>query len=298
MWCTLFRSVLIVGGGILFGCHRDTPATMSSVIPTSPTLVAAQGLTGVSGKVYDTALRPLAGAKVEVLNGQAAGTVATTSADGTFGFTGRFDAESLFQATADGHAAGIAKLSEYCESCNPHYWVYFNLALPVPPANLAGNYTLTVLANDACTMLPPEARTRTYPIAVVAYTAQPTSANTTFRGIATEASLVTGLPWEGLWFYVAADYVQMYMGDLHGQPGVLDQTGPNSYLAFGGLGTATLGAPSISTMSMSFDGEIAHCELKPGVAALDANGRFTCAADQAVSRVSCPSRTHRIVLSR
>jgi len=290
--------VWIVGGFLLAGCSNETPAKPGSLIPTGPTVVAPPlPSVTVRGIVYDTALRPLAGAMVEVLNGAQAGNVATTGADGGFGFSGAFEDDTRFRATKDGHEAGVATLGAYCERCNPHHWVYFSLAVPMPPANLAGEYTLTVHANDACTMLPAEARSRTYPARVVAHTTQPTSANTIFHGTASGASLVSGLAWDGLWFYVAGDYVEMFIGDLHGQPGFVEQMGANTYFGFGGLGATSLGA-SVSMVSMTFDGDVFYCELKPGVAPLDASQRFTCGADQAVSRLTCPSRSHRIELAR
>ena len=35
-------------------------------------------------------------------------------------------------------------------TCNPNYWVYFTLATLVPSVNLAGNYTLTFIADGSC----------------------------------------------------------------------------------------------------------------------------------------------------
>ena len=291
--------VWMIGGLLLTGCDTETPAAPSIAIPTGPTVVATPpvGL-DVSGMVSDTGLRRLAGAKVEVLNGPQAGNVATTDANGQFGFSGVFDDETRFRASKDGHESGVARLGPYCERCNPHRWVYFYLALPVPPADLAGDYTLTVFADDACSILPAEARTRTYTAKIAADTTQPTSANTIFHGVAGGASLASGLGWEGVWFYVAGDYVEMSIGDLHGQPGLVEQVGANAYFSFGGLGSTVLGAANVSAISLTFDGDVVYCELKPGVAPVDANRRFTCGADQAVSRLACPSRRHRIVLTR
>ena len=274
------------------------PTTPAVVTPPPPVVATPPQSLGVSGKVYDTGLRPLVGAKVEVLNGPHAGNFAMTGPGGQFGFSGEFDDQTSFRATMDGHEAGVARPGPYCERCNPHYWIYFYLALPVPPAALAGDYTLTVFADEACLALPAEARARNYTAKIVAQATQPTSANTVFYGTASDSSIATGLGWEGLWFYVAGDYVEMSIGDLHGQPGLLEQVGANTYFGFGGLGSTMLGADRVSTISVPFDGDVVFCELKPGVAPIDANQRFTCGADQAVSRVVCPSRRHRIVLAR
>ncbi len=65
----------------LAGCTRSTPSSPSPV----------SGGLFIQGTVSDTAFRPLAGARVEVLDGPQAGLSTTANAQGEFSLTGTFD---------------------------------------------------------------------------------------------------------------------------------------------------------------------------------------------------------------
>jgi hypothetical protein len=52
--------------------------------------------------------------------------------------------------------AATKTLQPFCARCQPNWWVHFALDVPESPVNLAGDYTLTFLANPSCTMLPEE----------------------------------------------------------------------------------------------------------------------------------------------
>jgi hypothetical protein len=291
--------LLILGAFAGAACNSPSP---SAVVPTAPTSMVATPAppsgVAMSGKVYDTGNRPLAGATVEVVNGASAGLKVTTLADGSYALRGEFDAGTQFRATKAGYETGLRPMAPFCQQCNPNFWVYFFLALPVAPANLANDYTVTVTADPVCTQLPGHARQRSYTTKIVPNATQPTPANTLFAATVDGANLVAGLTWQGLWFAVAGDYLEVSMGDLHGQPGVLEQTAENGFFSVGGLGTTTLGSSGVSQISTTFEGEIIHCELKSGVAPLDAGGRFDCPAAQAIARVACQARNHQLVLTR
>ena len=291
------HALLLILGALACASCRNSPT--DGVIPTSPSLpavaVAAPSGIPISGKVYDTGLRPLRGAVVEVLNGPSAGIKATTLATGEYSMVGHFDADTQFRATLAGHDAAARTLGTYCERCNPHYWVFFYLGLPTAPANLAGNYLLTVTADPACTALPPEASTRSYTAKIAAQDVQPTAANTFFRGVTDGASFVSGA-WDGLWFAVAGDYIELTVGDLHGQPGVIEQIGSNQYVSFGGLGNVTLASPGTSNISMLFEGEIEYCVS--ALAPLDGDRRYTCSPARSDTRITCPSRKHQLTLAK
>ena len=290
-------AILIAGAALAASaCDGRDP---SVVIPTAPAPVVAAPASGfaIAGKVYDTGFRPLGGASVEVVNGPNAGMRVTTLPSGDFTLRGEFDADTQFRATKDGYQSGVNKLGPHCAPCNPHFWVYFYLGLPVPPADIAGDYLLTVTADEACTALPLEARSRTYTATIVAGTNQPTPANTFFSGRTGAASLIDLLG-EGLWFAVAGDYVEVTAGDLHGQPGVLEEIAPRTYFSFGGIGQTTLESSGSTTIRSLFEGEIVYCVLKPDVAPLDGSGRYNCNADRAVTRVACPSLRHQLIFTR
>src|SRR5688572_1609132 len=296
-------AILIAGALAATACDGRDPSVVIPTAPTAPAPVAAaapppaSGIT-IAGRVHDTGLRPLGGAIVEVVNGPNAGTRVTTLSSGAFALSGDFDADTQFRATKDGYQSGVKKMGSHCAPCNPHFWVYFYLGLPDPPADIAGDYLLTVTADEACTALPPEARSRTYTATIIAEADQPTPANTFFRGRTGAASLVTGLSWEGLWFAVAGNYIELTSGDLHGQPGLLEEIAPRTYFSFGGIGQTTLESSGTTTIRSLFEGEIVYCVLKPDVAPLDGDRRYNCSAERAVTRVVCPSFKHQLIFTR
>ena len=155
--------VLLVLAQGLVGCG----STRSSPSPSAPSTVAQPippvgGLMFMKGTVYDTVFRPLAGARVEVVDGPQAGLSTTADTSGEFSLTGVFDDATRVRATKDGHVTAIRTLQPFCATCNPNRWINFSLEVLAPPVNMAGDYTLTFIADSACTTLPNEVRTRTY----------------------------------------------------------------------------------------------------------------------------------------
>ena len=120
------------------------------------------GTIQLAGSVTDAAWRPLAGARVEVVEGPQAGLSTTTDANGDYFLRGSFDDATRFRATKDGHAPSTFSLPPACDPCNPHWWIHFALEALAPKPNLAGDYSLTVIANSACAALPDAVRSRTY----------------------------------------------------------------------------------------------------------------------------------------
>ena len=281
--------VLLFGSLAGPGCNSDSktgalPTAPTSVVP--PVGVNANTL-ALSGRVYDTAFRPIGGATVEVLDGAEAGRTTTANASGQFWFSGVFEEGTRFRATKEGFLDGTSRLGPFCAPCNPHHWVYFHLGLPIAPANIAGAYTMTVEALAGCTALPEEARMRTYTATIAPEANQPTAATTYFRVSTGGASIVHGGTWEGLWISVAGDYIDLAMGDLHGQPGLIEELRADTYFGVDAWGTGTVPSPG-TTFTASFEGAIVYCVMKPGIAVLDGDRRHNCSADRAISRVACP----------
>jgi hypothetical protein len=88
------------------------------------------------------------------------------------------------------------------------------------------------------------------------------------------------------------------MGDLHGQPGLIEQTDVNAYFTIDGIGRRTAGSTGVATIAMALEAQIVHCELKAGLQPLDAGGRFDCQVSRAVSSAACQSRNHQLVFTR
>jgi hypothetical protein len=242
----------------------------------------------INGAVYDTALRTLAGTVVEVLDGPNVGTSTTSGAAGEFSLTGTFDANTRFRATKEGHVVATRTFSNIADT----KWIFFGLEVLAPPVNIAGDYTLTFLADSACAGLPDEVRTRTYAATITPGSGTGIPANLYLNGRVASASFLER--YSGFGVHVAGDYVAVpQLGDMHGDPGLVEQIDTNTYLAFEGSAAAASVDPSASTVSMSLHGFIDYCVTKSAM-----GQRYDCNPSQAVSRVRCTSTNHRLILTR
>jgi hypothetical protein len=277
---------------------RDRQSVVPAVTAPSPLPLSPVAL--ISGFVVDTASRPLAGATVDVVDGSPqAGTSTTSDANGQFSLTGAFVETSTFRATKEGYVAATQAWS--CNSpgtgiCpgRSRPWLGFYLAVLAPPVNIAGDYTLTFIADTAdarCADLPNELRTRTY-AATITPGSRPNipniPANTLFDVRVSGATFLVSN--NGFYIGVAGDYLGIVLGG--DGPGLVEQVAPNTYLAFGGSAAASVGTSAVSTISTSFSGVIEHCEL--------ISGRFyDCSPSQPVAHATqCGSKNHRLILTR
>ena len=266
-------------------CGSESSSRVSPTAPTTvtpPPAVVIPNLRGLNGTVTDTGFRPIAGAMVEVLDGPQAGLTNTTNASGQFSLSGTFEVGTRVRARREGYLDGTAQLMATCATCVPQFWVNISLGLMIAPANIAGEYIMTV---EACDALPFGVRTRTFTASIVPAANQPTTANTRFRADIGGAQLLRGLAWEGIGIAVAGDYMELWMGDAHGQPGLIERLDDDTYYSVDAWGTTTVGPGG--TIIVPFVGDTIHCVLKPGEAALDANGRYTCDLARSVNRTAC-----------
>lgn len=265
--------------------NRVPPTAPTTVVPPTvvpPPAVVVPNPGGLTGRVTDTGFRPIAGAMVEVLDGPQAGMTNTTNASGQFSLSGAFEVGTRVRAKREGYLDGTSQLMGPCATCVPQFWVNISLGLMVAPANIAGEYTMTV---EACDALPFEVRTRTFAASIVPAADQPTAANTRFRADIGGAQLLRGFAWEGIGIAVAGDYMEFWMGDYHGQPGLIERLDDDTYYSVDAWGTTTVGPGG--TIIVSFLGDMVHCVLKPGEAVFDANGRYTCDRARSVTRTAC-----------
>jgi hypothetical protein len=264
------------------GSSSSTPTAPSPVQQASPQPTPpVSGLMFMRGTVYDTAFRPLAGARVEVVDGPQAGLSTTADARGEFSFTGAFDEATRFRATKEGHATATRTLQPFCAPCNPNWWINFSLEVPAAPVNVAGDYTLTFVAGSACSTLPNEVRTRTY-TATIPPASNAGPANAYFP------LTVSGAfeDWNVLGMGVAGDYVGIWLETL------VEQIAPNTFLSFGGLAAASIGTSAGSTIVLPFDGSIDYCVTKSEV------GRYEDCYKGLATHAQCTSKNHQLILTR
>lgn len=277
--------VLLVLAHGLAGCEGSRSSVPSAPTPApAPAPVPPSSGIQVGGSVSDTAFRPLAGVRVEVLDGAQAGMSAMSDVTGQFSLTGTFDAATTFRATKDGYAAATRSWLRNTPSARP--WLGFSLAILGPNVNIAGDYTLTLVADSPCADLPSDMRRRTY-----AATISPSpngTANTRFDLRLSGGSFLDGH--NGFLIGVAGDYLGfgLYGGEY---PTVVEQVAANAYLAFDGSAAGSVGPSSVIEISASLDGWIQYCVVR------SAMGRdYDCR--QAVTQGSCQSQNHRLILTR
>lgn len=246
------------------GCGSSSSPTSASRLP---------GPTTLRGTVFDTALRAVSGAKIEILDGPQTEASVTTDASGRFTVIGTFNSGTRFRTTKDGFLpATNTYLGTTCGACG--FDVY--LATDAPPLDLAGDYALTLVADSACTNLPNVALRRTYAAKIVPMAASELPVKTSFR-----VTLVGG----SFLFQDHYNFVIRSAGDFlkFSVESLVEQIADGA-VEFGGSGEASVGASTVSTFTAPFDGQVDYCEPS-GSSAVCAHTR-------------CASENHRLILER
>ena len=268
--------------GALGGCDSSP-----SPSPTAPSAAQSAPPAGaqLAGTVADEAWRIIAGATVEVLNGPNAGLSTSTNHNGEFRLAGAFDETTQFRATKDGYVAAVRSFPSKCDPCNPNWWLHFMLDTVGPRADIAGNYSLTFVADCE---LPAAIRTRTYDATVTARSSP--SGQHYYSVILGGAAFHSR--YNGFDVGVSGDYLSGFLGDGHGDPGIVEQLAPTTYLAFEGIPSATIGTSDVSTITAALDGAIVYCERNS-----EMGSSFSCPAN-AVPHGRCQSKHHQLILTR
>jgi Carboxypeptidase regulatory-like domain len=276
--------------GLTCGCGRSASAPLPmapSPAALAPSPVPPAVSLTLNGYVGDTAFRPLAGVRVEVLNGPDAGMELTSEANGHFSYTGTFPGTVSMRASKDGFIAATQPV--FPSTTSAVAWVSFQLAPLAPPVSVAGNYTLTIIADSACAGVPEDVRTRTYAATVTVNSRSSAPANTSFNGSVTGARFA---PYANIfWVGVAGDYLAL---STEGEgPSIVEEVGPNRYIAYSASAGASIGTAGVTTLSAAFNGLIEYCELKSPIGSY-----YDCSPSLAAVREQCTSTNNRLILTR
>jgi hypothetical protein len=227
---------------------------------------------------------------VEVVDGPQAGLSTTTDAAGGFRLSGTFDNTSRFRATKEGHIAATWPLPPSCAPCNPNWWIHFYLEALAPHPNIVGDYSVTFIADSACTDLPTDMRTRTYGATVtLASGLDEPDQNSRFTVTLTSSTFLQR--YNSFTIGVAGNYLAAYLGDEHGGPGLIEQIAPNTYLTLEGAIRASVA--DAATISSSLSGIVDRCEL-----GTEWGSRYSCSTGDTTRRTPCSSQNHQLILTR
>ena len=192
------------------------------------------------------------------MDGPQAGASATADVSGWFQMTGTFDETNRFRATKDGHAAAMRTFTVYGTS----KYLVVRAGGRRSLVNPAGAYNLTVERRGRCGGFPEELRTRSY---AVTLTPSAERATTAFALAFTAAPFVEN--YRIALVGVAGNDVASWLGDGHGTPGLVERLTPNTFLAFEGLATATVGVdPAIIPGSLEGTIEVLRAQVRTGLA--------------------------------
>lgn len=162
-----------------------------------------------------------------------------------------------------------------------------------PLGGLAGDYTLTATADNACADLPQELRSRTFP-ATVTLSTYSRSGESNFEIVIGGPRFLEGFDSkERFSLEVDHDFGIFHLGSASGQPAFVEQLSATAYFAIGGVARGSV-KPSVSSFSASFDGYVEYCVME-SPATLPVEGPlYRCAPEKAVAHTRCVSNNHRL----
>lgn len=185
-----------------------------------------------------------------------------------------------------------ATILPVCDRCNPKRWVHVFLNMLDPPVAIAGDYTLTFIADSACVNLPDELRTRSYAATIgpadLNWPGYPAHSDTSLKVTPVGSAFPGGL--NNFYLNVAGNYIAVSLGD-HTDPGITERVAPDTYFAFGGWAATSAETP-VSTISTPFQGWIDYC-VNPQM-----GDRYDCTPAPTVTRARCESAKHQLILAR
>ncbi|HKW00122.1 MAG TPA: carboxypeptidase-like regulatory domain-containing protein [Vicinamibacterales bacterium] len=256
--------------------------------PTVPTTVQTgqRIVTQIRGTVADSAFRRLAGVKVEIVDGPNAGVFAISDSNGALSFAGTFAGVVTFRATKDGYlpATQALDVQSLCGPCDARIAFGMEAAdtvLRIEP----GDYTLTFVADDACTGIPGELRTRTYAATVTKSSGFPGGLDVR----------VAGMLYEHGWFVIGISGNYLATED-DSYPTIFEPLPQSTYLGIDFAIQTTLSGATGSGISIQFPGTFEYCALRSG--SLDIRFCEFVPAANLVAHDRCFADHHRLVLER
>lgn len=267
---------------VLAACNRA-----ASVTPVSPTPVLPPPAQNFYGYVGDTVFHPVADARIEVIDGPLAGSAMTTTAQGRFFYPAAMSSPITFRATKDGYLPATQTARS---NGGNTLLATFQLDAVAPPVNIAGDYTLTFIADSACAdQLPIDARTRTYAATV---TPQPSAAGGAGTHLLLTASGSNPLTLNSFPIGVAGNQVALLLFNDE-EPGLIESIDVKTFLMFAGQADTVGAASTPASLTFSFNGAIDSC-----VVTSEGRGYGDCYYAERSAHQLCASKDHQVILTR
>jgi hypothetical protein len=222
------------------------PYASTQVQPTSVVNV-------ILGRATDTAFRAVAGVRVEMVGGPAAGIASVSDQNGYVSLRGSFSGPVTLSAAKAGYLSSTQVVDA---ATYPN--VEFIMESPDTVATLEpGSYALTYVADPSCNHLPPELRSRTYAATL-------TRAHGAYAGgyfvdvpgmLFGQSRFILGLSGN----YLVTDDGQY--------PTLFENVSPDTYLGIDFLiMTTTVQVVNPSEISVTFPGSFEYCKVSSGMA--------------------------------
>lgn len=283
-----FYAVGLLAAALLaVGC-TDAAAPVRPT-PTVPDATPSVQIFSLRGSVTDTAYRSLSGATVEIIDGPRAGTVTTVDEHGYFSMPGTFTGTVTVKASKDGYVSQTQAVAPVWRPGPPlpgeqQRWVAFYLELPGLSIDIAGEYSLRLTVDNACTNWPEAARLRNYTATIIR------EGRTSFRAGLSDARFFSTVPCpvgqtcthDRFGIGVAGDYASMFIG-------IIEQLSDTSYLIFETAAAGRFGTDGITTQ---LNGFLEYCTAEPFL--ID-QGDWACPSGAAIQ---CDSANHQLALVR
>lgn len=288
---TLLKRALFVSLPLLGACSEPVTPNSPSVALVAPAGGNTTSVASITGSVFDTAARPLPGAKVEVLDGPSAGASALVDRNGVVVLSGQFDSSTRFRASMTGHETLVATWTCSVANCanNARPWFGFQLRPLLVPVDLAGNYTMTLTAHSSCGALPADARSRSYAITLTKRFRDGTADLLGFDAAIHAGDVVDSL--REFRVGIAGDFINIYFRRGDGdEPGLLEHLDGDRYVGFTGNVAGTVNAAGDRSI-VTFSGSVDNFVLRQAPS-------FPFLLSNVVAKDSCASTEHSLTLTR
>ena len=277
---------LVISGSACNGRDASLPTTPTSATQTSAPVQKV--FTRISGGVADTAFRPLTGVRIEFLDGPQAGTSTETDADSAFSFSGTFTGVVTVRATKEGYVSATQALNLQLVCCSSDSaFIFFTLESAVPSVKIEpGDYSLTLIADNACGDLPADLRTRTYSATITRGSTLPSN---THYDVEVSGPLLSSF---GFGIGVSGNY----LGFVIDGPAFFEHIPPLTYLEIAGQGGTSVDTSILSTISIPFAGSFEYCVLNSEMNRT--SNCYTTPPDQKIAYSQCLSNRDLMILTR